>query len=128
MKKNNSVKVIYDGECPFCSNFVYLSNLKRLGYKVTLISAREEDNETVRKLSKGFDLDNGMIVVVGSDILYGANAARFLTTGFNTSNPLALIYYILLKNKTVSKIIYPLLVRARKIYFRITGKRLINDD
>jgi predicted DCC family thiol-disulfide oxidoreductase YuxK len=128
MKKNSTVKVIYDGECPFCSNFVRLSNLKRIGYQVILINAREADNDVVRKLSKSYDLDDGMIVIVDNEILYGSTAARFLSTGFKRTNLLALIYYTFLHNKKVSEVIYPWLVRGRKFYFRILGKRLINDD
>ena len=128
MKKNNTVKVIYDGDCPFCSNFVRLSNLKRLGYEVTLVNAREANNDFVRELSESFDLDDGMIVIVDNDILYGSTAARFLSTGFKITNPLALIYYIFLHNKNVSELTYPWLVRARKFYFKLIGKRLINDD
>ena len=128
MKKDNSVKVIYDGECPFCKSFVYLTNLKKLGYEVSLINAREKSDDIVRDIAKIYNLDDGMVVIIGNDILYGYNAARFLTTGFRATNLLAIMYYLVLRNEKFAELFYPILVKARKFYFRIVGKKLINDD
>ena len=128
MKKNPSVEVIYDGECPFCSNFVSLSRLQDLGYKVTLINARDNANPIVGELSKSYNLDNGMIVIVGDEILYGASAASFIATGFVKQDLISRIYRGLLKRDNISKLIYPVLVIMRKIYFKVIGKKLINND
>ena len=127
MKKSSSVKIVYDGECPFCSNFVSLANLRKLGYEVTLVNAREDDNEIVRDVAKKYDLDDGMVVLIGEKVLYGSMAAHFLSTGFDIKNPVAFLYSIMLSNRLVSRCIYPLLVRGRKIYFKLLGKPLIND-
>ena len=128
MEKNPQVRIIYDGDCPFCNNFVSLSKLRDLGYAVTLINAREDDSLVVRRLSKSYDLDDGMIVMVDDQVLYGPAAARFLASGFLGGGGLSCVYRILLRGERVSKLIYPILVRMRKLYFRLAGKTLINDD
>lgn len=128
MRENNSVKVVYDGECPFCKSFVYLTNLKKLGYEVSLINARDKSDDIVRDIAKIYNLDEGMVVIIDNDILYGSDAARFLTTGFRATNLLALMYYLLLRNEKFAEFFYPILVKARKFYFRVVGKKLINDN
>lgn len=127
MKKNN-VTIVYDRECPFCSDFVSLNRLKKRGYNVTLFNARETDNKLIKNLAKNYDLDYGMIVVLDQKIFYGSSAASFISSSFYKKNIKSLLYYLILVNKKIAKITYPFLVFLRNIYFRLTRKKFINDD
>ena len=51
MTKNN-VTIVYDGECPFCNDFVALNHLKDNGYNIKLINARDTGNPLVHDLRK----------------------------------------------------------------------------
>ena len=126
--KNNDVTIVYDGECPFCSDFVSLNRLKEHGYTVKIINARDTKNSVVIDLRKNFDIDKGMIVIHGEKVLYGSSAARFISS-FNSYGILrASLYRLMLANQKIANILYPVLVFLRKLYFRLVGKKFINED
>ena len=127
MTKNN-VTIVYDGECPFCSDFVSLNRLKEHGYNVKLVNARDTSNQLVHDLKKKYNIDYGMIVIVNEKILYGSSAARFISSSYKKNNLKSLVYCLVLFNQKIADFSYPILVFLRKIYFRLTGKRFINDD
>ena len=124
----DEVTIVYDGDCPFCSDFVALQRLQKRGYKVHLIDARDSDNELVEKLSADYNLDDGMIVVLNGCVFHGASAARFIASSYANSNVRALIYRLVLKTERIAGLCYPFLVLLRKGYFRIAGKKLINES
>ena len=122
------VRIIYDGNCPFCSDFVKISNLKKSYADVRFHNARESGDPLVVQLkSAGYQLNDGMIVMAGEEVLYGAEAARFIVRGGSGGHRFAL-YKSLLRNKHLSKLFYPILVFLRKLYFRMTGMTLIDEE
>ena len=125
MEENNKVTVIYDGECPFCTNFVMVANLRKSYEFLCLINARQTENETVKFVrSRGFDLNKGMVVMLADKVLYGSDAANFIAIHCK-EGLLGNIYRLLLRNKKLAKWIYPILTRLRRIFFRLVGKELI---
>ena len=125
---NNKVTIIYDKECPFCKDFVYLSRLKQVGYNVELLNAREKENSVIKYVSKKYDLDYGMIVIVNGEVLYGHEAASFIIGKHSSLKIRGKLYSLLLRNKSISKLIYPFLVILRKIFFLLIGKKGINES
>ena len=124
----NKIIIIYDGECPFCSDFVSLNRLRDLGYSVSIINARDHGDPLVKDLSENYDLDDGMIVVYNDSVLFGAAAAHFISTSFAKRNIRAVFYCSLLSNQRIAEVFYPILVKLRKLFLRIIGKKRINDD
>ena len=124
---DNELLIIYDKDCPFCTDFVMMNGLKDKGYKVTLIDARNSNDDYVKTISATYNLDDGMVVVFSNEVLYGHEAARFIALsyrgGFKSS-----LYLSLLRWEKVAKVSYPLLVFLRKTFFRLTGRSLIADD
>ncbi len=126
--ENNVVTIIYDGECPFCSDFVSLNRLRSFGYRVDIVNARDNDNPKIKILRNKYNLDDGMIVICSDKILYGVSAARFIAMSYSKKNTRAFFYWSLLINEKFAGISYDILVKLRKIFFKITGKSLINED
>jgi predicted DCC family thiol-disulfide oxidoreductase YuxK len=126
--KNNNVTIVYDGECPFCSDFVALNRLKESGYTLTIINARDTKNPVVVDLRKSYDIDNGMIVIYREKVLYGSSAARFISSSYSHKVLRASLYRLILGNQKIANILYPVLVFLRKLYFRLVGKKFINED
>lgn len=119
---NNKIVIVYDGECPFCSNYVMMLNLKEVFEKVELVDARESDNSTVRFLvTEGYNLNNGMITIVNHDIYYGSDAVWILSklTGGNRC-----MKYLFRSNK-FTKLIYPLLRFVRFVTLKILKKKML---
>lgn len=125
MKETNKVTIIYDGECPFCTNFVMVANLRKSYESLRLINARQTDNETVQFVREnGYDLNKGMIVMLEDKILYGSDAANFIAIHCK-EGLVGNLYRQLLRNKILAKWIYPILTRLRRMYFFLVGKELI---
>lgn len=125
MKENNKITVIYDGDCPFCKNFVMVANLRKSYETLRLINARQTDNEAVQFVrNNGYDLNKGMIVMLEDKILYGSDAANFIAVHCK-EGLVGNIYRLLLRNKTLAKWIYPILTGLRRMYFFIVRKDLI---
>jgi predicted DCC family thiol-disulfide oxidoreductase YuxK len=122
------IAIVYDGECPFCADFMLAANMRKAGYALELVSAREKSHPKVLLARNfGLDLDYGMVVFVGDRILYGADAANFIVMHGDQTTFRGKVYRLLLSNSTVAKIFYPMLVFLRKVFFFITRRRLINE-
>ena len=123
------IEIVYDGECPFCTDFVVVSNIKKNVGSVRLINARDTEAHAVKMLKKqGINLDDGMAIIhEDGSIMYGALAARFITVYGQGKGLRAFFYRLLLRNERVAKCVYPGLVSLRKLFFRMTRRSLIND-
>ena len=74
MAGDEEVYIVYDGECPVCSNYTRPVRLREAVGRVTILNARE-DHEVVREIKRqGYDLDEGMVLKIGNDIHFGADA------------------------------------------------------
>ena len=61
------MKIVYDGECPFCSKYVQLIELRNTVGDVELINARS-DNTIKEKLKElSIDLNQGMVLIDDED-------------------------------------------------------------
>jgi predicted DCC family thiol-disulfide oxidoreductase YuxK len=70
--------LIYDGDCPFCANYVGLVDLRKRWPDVELVDARRHpDHPAVRLVRKaGKRIDDGMALVVDGQIHHGAAAMQ----------------------------------------------------
>src|SRR4051812_50189729 len=86
MSAESSMIVVYDGECPFCSNYVRLMALRKAVGRVELVNARQS-HPFVRDLqTAGYDLNEGMAVIFGGEIHYRSQAVKLLSRVRGTSS------------------------------------------
>ena len=111
----NDFTFIYDGECPFCNHFAELLELKSKIKKIFIIDARKNQIITKSLLNKGYDIDKGAILLKGDDIFHGADAINTICKQINNPSGrlIKLLSYIFKSNKR-TKLMFPLLVRARR--------------
>ena len=55
--------IVYDGDCPFCRNYIRLTRLKQAIGPVRLIDARAGGPEVDFVQARGLDLDEGMAML-----------------------------------------------------------------
>ena len=122
-----NIKIVYDDECPFCKDFIQMTNLRQEGHDVSLINARESKEELVLKLSESFNLDDGMVAIVDGKIYFGAAAAHMIVILSTTKGMKSQIYRLILKNERIANYAYPVLAKLRKLFFVLARKDLIND-
>ena len=74
------ILIVYDGACPFCNAYVRLLRLKAQIGEVELLNARDADARIAHYQQQGFDLDQGMLVVLGDVVHSGADAMQVLAS------------------------------------------------
>ena len=114
MKSNYTF--IYDGECPFCNHFAELLEIKSQITNIKILDGRKNLTLIESLLEKGYDLDKGAILLKNEDILHGAEAINTICKQIsNPSSSLLEFLSRLFKSNKRTKIIFPLLIRARRL-------------
>jgi len=119
--------VVYDGECPLCSRFSTLYRAREIVRRVQLVDARSNDPIVAEVRSRGFDLDAGMVVMLGDRFYHGADAMTVMAllgsdrTLFNRLNR------AIFRHPRLARWIYPSLVRGRRMLLRALGRDLIGS-
>ena len=107
---------IYDGECPFCNHFAELLELKSKIKNISILDGRKNPELIKDLLMKGYDLDNGAILLKDGDIFHGADAINTVCKLINhPSSKLLEILSKTFKSSKRTKFIFPFLVRARRL-------------
>jgi predicted DCC family thiol-disulfide oxidoreductase YuxK len=119
--------VIYDGDCPFCSNFVRLYRLRENVGSVELIDARQDQAlvETLRK--EGMEINDGMVVIWKSQKYHGADAMHLLSMLSAEKGAFASVNRLLFRNRRLAECVYPVLVTGRRMTLVLMGRKLISN-
>ena len=106
---------IYDGECPFCNHFAELLEIKSNVTNIKILDGRKNLTLINSLLDKGYDLDKGAILLKDNKIFHGAEAINTICKQINNpSSSLLLLLSRVFKSTNRTKVLFPLLVRARR--------------
>ena len=106
---------IFDGECPFCNHFAELLEIKSKITNIKILDGRKNLTLINSLLDKGYDLDKGAILLKDEEIFHGAEAINTICKKINNpSSSLLLLLSGVFKSTKRTKILFPLLVRARR--------------
>jgi len=125
-KKTGSLKILYDGECPFCKNFVrFMRFRENVSDDILLIDVRQNQKEKGRYIKAGYDFNEGMIVDWGGDIYYADQAVYIL--GILSSNDTfwSKLNRLVFKSQKRAKFLYPILKCGRRVALKILGRSSI---
>lgn len=114
-----ALEIYYDGECPFCSAYVRMLNLRRSVGEIELIDARSGDPRVRAILRDGMDLDEGMAVRHGARLYHGAEAVQLLSVLSEGRG----VMRALLRSPRRAAVLYPLLRAGRRVVLRAMGRR-----
>ena len=119
------MKIIYDGECPFCSKYVRLIQLKNTVGYVELINARE-DNAMQKKLKEmSIDINQGMVLIDNKDIYFAEECVHRLALLSTSSTLFNRFNKFVFKHKILSKILYPIMKTGRNFVLFILRRKQI---
>ncbi|WP_072396587.1 DCC1-like thiol-disulfide oxidoreductase family protein [Hyphomicrobium sp. CS1GBMeth3] len=122
MLPTDKTYIVYDGQCPFCSQYVKLLRLRDTLGHVELIDARTPHAAVDYVARAGVVLDQEMALIQGGEVYSGAaciNRLALMSTRsgvFNRLNALAF------SSPTVSRFAYPILRTFRNLTLRLLGR------
>lgn len=127
-KANYNNFLVYDGDCPLCSRYVKVLRLQESIGPVTVVSARTDHPVVDRLQSDGFDLDEGIALVLGDKVYFGEECMTRLalvSTPVGVFNRLSAAIF---RSPRISAFLYPILKAGRLVLLRILGRERIGQD
>ncbi|WP_245667680.1 thiol-disulfide oxidoreductase DCC family protein [Neptunicoccus sediminis] len=119
---NQNLKIVYDGDCPFCARYVRFIRLKDTVGEVDLVDARSEDPAVERVRASGVDLNDGMALIDGDRIYFGDECIHRLALMSTPSGVFNRLNAAVFRSPTLSRLLYPVLKTGRAITLRLLGR------
>ena len=120
---SNQTIFIYDGECPFCNHFAQLLELKSCLPDLEILDGRDNLEQLSKLYKKGYDLNNGAILIHNGNIKHGAEAINWICSEIKQPNDSILeILRMIFVSKKRSKMFFPFLLWARRISLTLKRK------
>lgn len=116
------VRIIYDGECPFCRAYVSLVRLREAAGPVELIDARRHPVVAYDLHRNGIDLNDTMAVQYGGRTYAGAEAVQMLSLLSSGTGPVNRIMAGMLRDRRRARLFYPVLRTGRNLTLRLLGR------
>ncbi len=114
---------IYDGECPFCSHFAQLLELKSSLTEFEILDGRKDLPLLWRLYKQGYDLNKGAILISNQNIMHGAEAINLICSEIKEpSDSLLEVLRIIFTSNRRTNFLFPLLLWGRRLLLTIKGK------
>jgi len=123
-----TLSIYYDGECPFCANYVALTKLREAVGKVTLVNLREDAAARAELINSGIDPDLGMVVDYDGKRHVGEAAVNRLSTLSSGEGLLNHIAATTLSNQLISRATYPVMRAGRNLTLTLLGRTPIQAE
>ena len=124
---DRQVLVIYDKQCPACDYYCNIVRIRESVGRLVLVDARDGGPIMEEITSRGLDIDQGMVVKVGSELYYGSEAIHALALMGTNKGLFNRVAYWAFRSKAVSRVLYPILRACRNLLLKILGKTRINN-
>ncbi|MEO0443071.1 MAG: DCC1-like thiol-disulfide oxidoreductase family protein [Pseudomonadota bacterium] len=121
------ILLIYDKQCPACDFYCNIVRIRESVGELVLVDARESSEVMDDITKRGLDIDQGMVLKVGDQLYYGADAIYILSTMGSQSGLFNRFNYWLFKSRSRSAMLYPILKSGRNVLLKLLGKTKINN-
>lgn len=113
--------LIYDGDCPFCSNFVKLTRLRETVGTIRIVNARDASSQLDEALSAGFVIDEGMLLKIDDQYYHGADCMNRIALLTSRSGFINKTILFIFRSHRLSQILYPILRFFRNTTIKLLG-------
>lgn len=121
------ILLVYDKQCPACDAYCRLVRIRDTIGDLKIVNAREH-NEVVDEITaQGFDIDQGMVLKMGEQLYYGADAIHALALIGNRSGFFNRLNYRIFSSARSAAVLYPILRFFRNLLLKILGRTKINN-
>ncbi len=118
----HSFAIVYDGHCPFCSAYIRLLRLEAAVGRVDMIDAREHPELVQYLRANGYQINEGMVAIIGGVIHFGENAMHVLALHTTRSGAFNTLTSRIFANPRLSKIFYPVFKIGRWLVLFALGR------
>ena len=125
--EREEILLVYDRECPACNAYCQVVNIRESVGELRIVDARENSQIMEEITAQGLDIDQGMVLKMGGQLYYGADAIHALALIGSRSGIFNRINYWMFKSRTASSLLYPILRFFRNLLLKILGKSKINN-
>ena len=127
MSNTDRIEVVYDKECPICEFYCKRIDVSESVGELVRVDARDDSEIMTEITALGLDIDEGMVVRVGDEFHYGADAIHELAKlGSNKGfvNNAARLGF---GSRRIARLLYPLFKFLRNLLLKMLGKTRINN-
>lgn len=121
----DQMKIIYDGECPFCASYVGMLRLRENIKDIQLIDARDAAQSVQAMQERGMDINDGMLVIYKDEIYYGPDAMNILSLLTSENAFFNRVIAFFFRSKWSSRTLYPVCRFFRNIALAVLGRKKI---
>jgi predicted DCC family thiol-disulfide oxidoreductase YuxK len=123
----NKLVLVYDDECPVCSNYVQMLRIKESIGELKLVNARDGGKLVDEITAKGINLDQGMVLIMDGRTYYNSDTIHALALISSPSGIANRFNYWIFKSKYRSYFLYPILRFLRGVLLTVLGKKKLNN-
>src|SRR5690606_17243186 len=124
---DGEVLLVYDKQCPACDLYCNLVRIRESVGRLVLVDARDGGPIMEEITAAGLDIDQGMVVKVGGELYYGADAIHVLSLMSTRSGLFNRLTYAAFRSRSMSGVLYPVLRTFRNLLLKLLGKTKINN-
>ncbi len=124
--------LVYDGQCPFCANYVRLVRLRGTVRRLQLVDAREPpeimDETILDEISRaGLDIDQGMVLKLNGRLYHGEEAMHRVALLSSRSGLFNRLNYWIFRSPRRARLLYPPLRSIRNVVIKGLGRKPIDN-
>ena len=121
------VILVYDRQCPVCDAYCRMVRIRESVGALRLVNARDAGTIMDEITARGLDIDEGMVLKVGTTLYYGADAIHILSLINNRLGIFNRLTYWMFRSKSLSAILYPSFRFLRNLLLKLLRKSRINN-
>ncbi len=124
---DNQVLLVYDRECPVCRSYCQAVRIRKSLGELRIVNAREHSDILQEITTRGLDIDQGMVLKLGEQFYYGADAIHALALLSTRSGIFNRLNFWMFRSERLSRLLYPVLRSLRNLLLKLLGRRRINN-
>lgn len=121
------ILLVYDRQCPVCDAYCHMVRIGKSAGTLRLVNARDAGAIMDEITARGLDIDEGMVLKLGTTLYYGADAIYVLSLMSSRSGVFNRLTYWMFRSKRLSATLYPLFRFFRNLLLKLLRKSRINN-
>jgi predicted DCC family thiol-disulfide oxidoreductase YuxK len=127
MSDSGRIDVVYDKECPICEFYCQRIDVRESAGELVRVNARDDSEIMSEITDRGLDIDEGMVVRVGDEFHYGADAIHALAQLGSAKGFVNNAARLGFGSRRVARLLYPFFKFLRNLLLKILGRTRVNN-